>query len=188
MDIDIDLPDRTKLLKLIKNTPAMIYRKDEEVKHNTGVYVCDIPVNPFTGASSISYHEAEKLGYIKLDLLNVYVYEQVKDEDHLNRLVQTEPQWEKLEDYDFVKELIHIHGHWHQLRMCPEPVNSIPRLAMFISCIRPAKKHLIGKTWKEIGNTVWKKPDDGEYYFKKSHAIAYAQLVAVHMNLLSGVG
>jgi DNA polymerase III alpha subunit len=31
---------------------------------------------------------------------------------------------------------------------------------------------------------IWKKPDNGEYYFKKSHAIAYAVAVVVHMNLI----
>jgi len=49
--------------------------------------------------------------------------------------------------------------------------------------MRPAKKHLQGLTWKEVAKTVWDKDSDG-YSFKKSHAIAYAQLVVVHMNLL----
>ena len=65
----------------------------------------------------------------------------------------------------------------------PEPVDSIPRLAMFLALIRPAKKHLIGKTWREVSQTIWDRENDG-YSFKKSHAIAYAQLVVVHMNLL----
>jgi hypothetical protein len=42
---------------------------------------------------------------------------------------------------------------------------------------------LIGKAWSEISKTVWDKGTDG-YIFKKAHAIAYAQLVVVHMNLL----
>ena len=66
----------------------------------------------------------------------------------------------------------------------PEAVNSIPRLAMFLSVIRPAKRHLIGRPWAEVAKTIWERPDDGGYYFKKSHAVAYAHLVAVHMNLL----
>jgi hypothetical protein len=65
-----------------------------------------------------------------------------------------------------------------------EPIDSIPRLAMFLALIRPAKKHLIGKSWKEVSQTVWDKGDDG-YAFKKAHAIGYAWLVAVHMNLLT---
>jgi hypothetical protein len=56
---------------------------------------------------------------------------------------------------------------------------------MFLSVIRPAKRHLIGKTWREVAETVWERPVDDGYYFKKSHAIAYANLVAVNMNLIT---
>jgi DNA polymerase III alpha subunit len=55
---------------------------------------------------------------------------------------------------------------------------------MFLAMIRPGKKHLIGKTWKEIGETIWDKVE-GEYSFKKSHSIAYAHLVVVHMNIIN---
>ena len=65
----------------------------------------------------------------------------------------------------------------------PEPIDSIPRLAMFLAVIRPGKKHLIGQPWSEIAKTVWDKGTDG-YVFKKSHSLAYSQLVVVHMNLL----
>jgi hypothetical protein len=54
---------------------------------------------------------------------------------------------------------------------------------MMLAIIRPGKKHLIGQTWKEVGESVWDKNVDG-YSFKKAHAIGYAWLVAVHMNLL----
>jgi DNA polymerase III alpha subunit len=66
----------------------------------------------------------------------------------------------------------------------PEPVDTIPRLAMFLALIRPAKRQLIGKSWQEVAESVWEKPVDDAYYFKKSHAVAYAHLVVVHMNLL----
>jgi hypothetical protein len=67
----------------------------------------------------------------------------------------------------------------------PEAVNTIPRMAMFLSVIRPAKRHLIGKKWAEVAATVWDKPSDDGYYFKKSHAVSYAHLVVVNMNLLT---
>jgi hypothetical protein len=66
----------------------------------------------------------------------------------------------------------------------PEAVTSIARMAMFLSVIRPAKRHLIGQTWATVAQTVWQRPDNDEYYFKKSHAVAYAHLVVVNMNLL----
>jgi hypothetical protein len=65
----------------------------------------------------------------------------------------------------------------------PSSVDSIPRLAMFLALIRPAKRHLIGQSWNEVSKTIWDKNNDG-YSFKKSHAVAYAHLVVVHMNLL----
>jgi len=65
----------------------------------------------------------------------------------------------------------------------PSEVNSIPRLAMFLALIRPAKRHLIGQSWADIAKSIWDKNTDG-YSFKKSHAVAYAHLVVVHMNLL----
>jgi DNA polymerase III alpha subunit len=43
---------------------------------------------------------------------------------------------------------------------------------------------LLGESWDKVFEEVWKKPTDDTYYFKKSHAIAYAHLVIVHMNLL----
>jgi DNA polymerase III alpha subunit len=54
---------------------------------------------------------------------------------------------------------------------------------MFLALIRPAKRYLIGQSWSEVSKTIWDKNTDG-YSFKKSHAVAYAHLVVVHMNLL----
>jgi hypothetical protein len=180
-DIDIDLGDRDKLLSLISHTKASI-RKNEIKKHNTGVYVTDIPYDPVNDMSSLHYEDAENRGYIKLDLLNVHVYNQVRDEKHLVELMK-EPNWDKLKDKQFVEQLIHLGNHYNTLCKMPEPVNSIPRLAMFLAVIRPGKKHLIGLPWSEVSKTVWEK-DEGTYSFKKSHSLAYAHLVVVHMNLL----
>ena len=62
--------------------------------------------------------------------------------------------------------------------------SSIDQLAATLAIIRPAKRHLAGLPWTTIMEQVWIKPSDGEYYFKKAHAIAYAVSVVVHMNLL----
>ena len=150
--------------------------------HATGVYVTDIPYDPVNNIASIDYVEAEKRGYFKLDLLNVHVYESIKNEEHLLKLM-VEPDWNKLNNQSFVEKLIHLNNQYYNLQKMPEPINSIPRLAMFLAIIRPGKKHLIGKTWKEIAETVWTKGSDG-YTFKKSHSLGYAWLVAVHMNLI----
>jgi len=181
-DIDIDFGDRDKLLQLIKHTPAAMRNVKPMRKHATGVYVTDIPNDPVNNMASIDYTVADKRGYFKLDLLNVHVYSQVRDEIHLIELMR-EPKWDNLKDPSFVEKLIHLNNQYYNLQKMPEPVDSIPRLAMFLAVIRPGKKHLIGERWADVAKTVWDKGTDG-YVFKKAHAIAYANLVVVHMNLL----
>lgn len=182
-DIDIDFGNREQLLSLIKHVPAAMRTPEQVRRHQSGVYITDIPVNPIDNMASIDYHEAEARGYFKIDLLNVHVYTKIKNEQMLMDLMK-DPDWTLLKDSKFVNQLIHIANHYYTLDKMPEPVDSIPRLAMFLAIIRPGKKHLVGKTWKEIAETVWDRNVDG-YTFKRSHAIAYAQLVVVHMNLLA---
>lgn len=182
-DIDIDFGDRARALTLLTHTAAGIMRDGQLVKHNTGIYVTDIPRDPFTGIASIDYETAESRGYTKLDFLNVSLYTQIKSEQHLQDLINREPAWDLLYDPEFCGQLIHIGNHYKTLISMPEAVNSIPRMAMFLSVIRPAKRHLIGRAWSEVAKTVWEKESDG-YQFKKSHAVAYAHLVVVNMNLM----
>jgi len=178
-DIDIDFADRTRALEIIKHVPAAMAGGK---KHNTGVYCHEIPVNPLTGLSSIEYQEAEERGYFKIDFLNVSIYNDVKDEAHLKQLMEAEPLWDLLEQDDFTNLLFHVNGHGSLMRQMKP--RSIEELAMCLALIRPAKKHLIGKSFTEIGQTIWEKPENGDYYFKKAHAIAYAHVIVVQMNLI----
>jgi hypothetical protein len=182
-DIDIDFGNRDTALNLLPHVSAGILRDGKIIKHNTGVYPTQVPYDPFTGVATIDHKVAEDRGYAKLDFLNVSLYTQIKSEQHLQELMAQEPDWAALYDPEFCAKLIHIGNHYDTLIKMPEAVNSIPRMAMFLAVIRPAKRHLIGKSWKEVSETVWDKPDDDSYYFKKSHAVAYAHLVAVNMNL-----
>lgn len=183
-DIDIDFGNRDQALSALDVTPASICRGVDWVAHNTGVYITDIPKDPFSGRASLDYKDAEERGYAKLDFLNVSLYTQIKNEEHLTQLMEQDPLWDLLYDADFCSRLMHVGNHYATLLQMPEPVNTIPRLAMFLAVIRPAKRHLIGKTWKEVAETVWDKPADDSYYFKKSHSLAYAHLVVVNMNLI----
>lgn len=185
-DIDIDLGNRDLILQHIKHIPASMRKVNPIRKHATGVHVTDIPYDPEYCMAALDYEEAENRGYFKLDLLNVHVYNQVRDEKHLISLMR-EPNWHKLQDKKFVEQLIHLSNHYNQIQRMPEPINSLPRLAMFLAIIRPAKKHLIGRSWPEVALSVWDK-ENSAYIFKKSHSVAYAQLVVVHMNLLEENG
>ena len=183
-DIDIDFADRDQIISLLDVTLASIIRDGKLVKHNTGVYATAIPTDPFTSQASLDYKVAEDRGYVKLDFLNVNLYKQVRDEAHLIELMK-DPDWTKLYDPEICSQLIHINQHYDTLLSMPEPVDTIARLAMFLAVIRPAKRHLIGKTWTEVAKTVWDKPTDNSYFFKKAHSISYSQLVVVNLNLLN---
>ena len=61
---------------------------------------------------------------------------------------------------------------------------TISQLAAVLAMIRPAKRYLIGKDWDSVMTEVWTKPENDEYYFKKAHAIAYAHVIVVQMNLI----
>jgi hypothetical protein len=177
-DIDIDFADRTKVLEVVKTITAV----NGDKKHNTGVYCHSIPYNPLTGLSTIDYKEAEDRGYFKLDFLNVNIYSGVKNEEHLKSLMEVEPLWDLLEQDEFTNLLFHVNGHGNVLRtMKPK---SIEELAACLAIIRPAKRHLLGKSWTEVFEEVWKKPTTDEYFFKKAHAVAYAIAVTVQMNLI----
>ena len=182
-DVDIDFADRERVLDVMPGVAASMNEHGVVKKHNTGVYYTKIPVDPSTNMSTLDYKIAEDRGYFKLDLLNVAVYQKVKDEAHLDSLIKKEPLWELLwKSREFCEQVIHI-GNYYDL-ICKMKPDSIPRMAMLLSIIRPGKAKLQGKTWKEVSEDVWNKPEDGAYYFKKAHAVAYAHLVAVHINLL----
>jgi len=178
-DIDIDVADRSKVLENFDSLNASL---DGLKKHNTGVYFTDIPVNPITNTSSIDYKEAEDRGYFKLDILNVSLYKDIKSEEHLNTLLGKEPLWELLAHEDFVEKVFHLNGHDKLLKQLKP--QSVEQLAATLAIIRPAKRYLANKPWPQIMKEVWIKPNDGSYYFKKAHAVAYAMSVVVHMNLL----
>lgn len=182
MDIDIDFADRNQALAVLKHITASRKENGALVKHNTGVYFHEVPFDPINNLCSLSHDEAEEKGYFKIDFLNVTLYKGVRDEEHLLHLMNTEPLWDLLEQDDFVNLLFHVNGYGHILRQM-KPKN-IEQLAAVLAVIRPSKKYLIGKDWDTILNEVWLRPDNNEYYFKKSHSIAYATAIVVQMNLI----
>jgi hypothetical protein len=181
-DVDIDFFDRDGVLKLFKHTPATIIKDEKIEKHKTGVYFHAVPENPVTRHSSLDYKKAENRGYFKIDMLNVNIYKHVKSEQELVELMIQEPDWDMLKDIKIVNQLFHLNGHFKIVSQL-EP-KTIEQLAAVLAIIRPAKRHLMYKDWKDIIKEVWIKPTDGSYFFKKSHAVAYAQAIVVQMNLI----
>ena len=182
-DVDIDFFDRDKALKLFKHTPASIIKEGNIEKHKTGVYFHDVPTDPITAQASLDYKIAEDRGYFKIDCLNVNIYKNVKSEQELVQLMIQEPDWDMLKDSKIVDQLFHLNGHFNIVSKL-EPKN-IEQLAAVLAIIRPAKRGLMYKDWTDILKEVWVKPTDGSYFFKKSHAVAYAQAIVVQMNLIA---
>ena len=178
-DIDIDFGDRDIILSRLKHRVAKL---PTGKKHNTGVYATEIPHNPIDNLSTIEHKEADERGYFKLDFLNVSIYKDVRDEAHLTELMERTPLWQLLEHQEFSDQVFHLNGHNELLKKLKP--QSVEQLAAVLAMIRPAKRHLVNETWQTINDSVWTKPEDGAYYFKKAHAISYAMACVVHMNLL----
>jgi len=181
-DVDIDFKDRTKALEVLPHIPALMMNHGREMRHNTGIYFQNIPVNPLTDIASIPYDKAEDMGYFKIDFINNSVYEGVRDAAHLNELVAREPEWSLLDDAEVVNMLAHIHDHFDIVSTIKP--QSVEDLAVVLALIRPGKRHLLNKTRAEIDADIWVQPTDGTYHFKKSHSFAYAVSIVVQMNLI----
>jgi len=178
-DIDIDFADRDIVLSKLKHRVAKL---GTGKKHNTGVYTTEVPHNPVDNLSTIEHKTAEERGYFKLDFLNVSIYKDVRDEAHLTELMERKPIWQLLEHTDFSDKVFHLNGHNELLKQLKP--SSVDQLAATLAIIRPAKRHLANESWETIMKEVWTKPTNGEYFFKKAHAVSYAVAVVVHMNLL----
>jgi hypothetical protein len=181
-DVDIDMADRNTILDIIQHTPASVLKDGLYTKHNTGVYLQHIPSMPLEGYSSVDHKQAEQDGWFKVDFLNNSIYTDIKDEAHLIRLQEKKPIWELLQHEEVVEQLYHINKYTELLREYKP--GSVEQLAMILAIIRPGKRHLVGKSWADIALTVWEPPTDGTYYFKKSHAIAFAVAIVVQLNLI----
>jgi hypothetical protein len=180
-DIDIDMPNRDAVLQLIQHVPA---RLANGRRHNSGIYVTDIPQDPVAGCAAIDHETAEQRGYFKIDLLNMSVYALIQSPEHYESMLDATPPWQRLwQDSQWAKQLVHV-GNYTDLLRTMQP-DSIPRMAAFISIIRPGKAHLQNRPWAEVFATVWDGDDSRGYTFKKSHAVSYAALVSLHMNLLN---
>jgi DNA polymerase III alpha subunit len=184
-DIDLDFANRQLALDKLTHITASRAENGDFKKHNTGVYCHVIPYNPLTGLSAIEYKKAEDRGYFKIDFLNVSAYQGIKNEEQLEQLLKIEPLWDLLEDSAVCDQMFHINGY-HNMIAKLKP-RSIEQLAMFLALLRPGKKHLIPvcneKGFDAIENEIWVKTEDA-YFFKKAHAVAYAHVIVVQLNLL----
>ena len=185
-DIDIDFSNRDKALEYLQYIPASIIKDGKITKHNTGVYFHAVPVDPITNQCSWDYEYAEHMNMYKIDMLNVSVYDTIRDEQHLLDLMEKPLNWSLFENPKFVAKLFHL-GHYGDLTSKLKP-KSIEHIAMILALIRPGKKHLqtrcINRGFDSIKEDIWTSEPGDAYVFRKSHAFSYAVLVGVHANLI----
>jgi hypothetical protein len=185
-DIDIDCASRDQALAGVQHICASLHNRVGRLdRHTTGVYFHNVPQDPVTGLCSVPYKQAEQLGFFKIDILNVHVYEKVRDEAHLIQLMTADFNWDLLGYSEFVSLLIHLHNHADLVARL-KPCN-IPELAITLALIRPGKAHLIDKCIQQgfasIASEIWQQTND-KFAFKKSHSLGYAMLVKVHAQIL----
>ena len=137
-DIDIDFINREDALKHFKHIKAKRVEDGKSVKHNTGVYMHEVPFDPENNLCSVPYEEAEEQGLFKIDFLNVSLYKGIINEEHLNRLMEREPLWELLEQDDFTDLLFHVNGHGQILRKL-KPTSVEQLAAVLITSLQDLK-------------------------------------------------
>lgn len=183
-DVDIDVFGREQILQGLECINGRIDRADDKFdKHPTGVYFQNIPRDPTTNISTLDHRIANDYGYFKIDFLNVNMYEGIKSEAHLIKLLNKEPQWELFQYAEITDKLFHLKGYSNLL--CKFKPHTVEDLAMILAIIRPSKAYLQQSSWNEVRKDVWVKSSNStDYHFKRQHAISYALAIVVNLNLL----
>lgn len=184
MDVDIDLKTDFDPLKYFKEAiRASMVKNDDLVKHPAGAYFQPIPVDAVTGLAAIPYEQAEELGYFKIDFLHLSTLDYFDNKQQIRTLIKKEPDWLLLQSPSIVPKLFQVHRHGKLLAEVKP--KSVQELADCIALIRPGKRNLLHAYKKApdvIRKELYRKPEEG-YYFKKSHAIAYALTIVLQLHL-----
>lgn len=183
-DIDIDVAPHTK--KEEYGIRAIIVKDDVIQVHPSGYYMKDgMCIDPETGAATVDYKEADDRGFIKIDLLTNTSYENYESKKEQQDAITKEPNWLLFKDETIVSMLPHIANHFELISQLD--IQSIPDLADALSLIRPAKRNMLTPylTNKEATREqLYRKPISKDYYFKKSHAFAYAIMIVGLLNTI----
>ena len=158
--------------------------------HPCGVHPSTIPDDPLSGLSAIPYKDAEALGFFKLDFLHLNVYNYFESREQIEELLKIDPQWDLLKSPSVCKQLFQNLGKHFDIVHDVQP-QSIQEMADVIALIRPGKRYLL-KTYLDRGSReyarkkLYERPtgEDAAYYFKKSHAIAYALVIVLQLHLI----
>lgn len=184
MDIDIDLSPEFLPEVIFSNIiKASKIEKGELKKHNVGIYFQNIPTDPLTGFSAIPYDKAVDYNYYKIDMLNVHLLKMFESKAEIKALLKRKPNWKILENRENVEKLFHLGNHFYVVDTIKP--TSVLELADCIAIIRPNKIALLDKYNKNkilVRKELYTKRDKSD--MRKSHAIAYALLIVLQLNLI----
>jgi len=184
-DIDIDFPTSFKPEEVFPWTRASRVHNGYLVAHTVGVYPQNIPQDVVTKLSAIPYEEAEELGYTKVDMLHLSVYDYFQTREEITELLKLEPDWGLLLIPSEQQKLFQLSKHGEVLdEVKPK---SIEELADVLALIRPGKRQLakLYKVDRAGTRRILYAKDESGYSFKKSHAIAYAMVIVLQLHLIA---
>lgn len=185
MDIDIDFPSDFKCRDVFPQAvrASMVNKRGLLAPHPCGFLFQNMAVDSVTGFAAIPFEEAEILGFFKIDFLHLSAINPIQSKQEIRDLSNKDPNWDILLDDNHVKKLFHINRHGVLLRQLnPQSVND---LADVLALIRPAKKHLVDDYMRNKESTrLQLYTKSGDYYFKRSHAIAYSLTIVIQMHLI----
>lgn len=188
MDVDIDLQTDFDPLEYFDQAIRASMVKDGELKkHPAGAYLQFMPPDRVTNLAAIPYDKAEGLGYVKFDFLHLSLLDYFDNKEQIRALVNKEPDWNLLLSAENVQKLFQIHRHYKIISTIKP--RSVQELADTIALIRPAKRDLLDQYLHDKEQTrkqLYTKPSDGKYYFKRSHAVAYALTIVLQLHLIKG--
>lgn len=187
-DIDIDMPSMFNAASFFGSyvTKASMIKDEKLQSHPCGVYFQEIPKDPLTHISAIPYEAAEQLGYFKVDFLHLNVYNHFESKDEIKALLKTEPDWNLLNSPSIVSRLFQLSKHYDIIKKI-QP-RSIMEIADTLALIRPGKAYVLNlylKDKEKGRKELYKLDQNGNYSFKKAHAISYAMVVILQLHLLS---
>jgi hypothetical protein len=185
MDIDIDCQSTFDPTTLFDVVQASMVKNGELVRHPVGVYFQEIPKDRITGLSAIPYDAAEEVGYFKIDFLHLSVLDSFGNKEEIRALSRIPPDWNLLSSKSIVSKLFQLANHYDIVTVV-QP-RSVQELADCVALIRPGKRNLLKGYLKDRVNVrplLYEKTD--KYFFKRSHAIAYAVTIVLQLHLIKG--
>lgn len=186
MDIDIDIAPSTNVEGVFPTAVrASVVKQGVISKHPVGVYLQNMPRDPFTKLAAIPYDVAPDRGFFKFDLLNLHILDHYKSKDKVRELANTDPNWNLLLDSEVVAQLFHISKHY-EIVSTVRP-RSVQELADCLALIRPGKRRLLEKYVRNPAGTrdaLYAREEGQQYAYKRSHAVAYALVIVLQLHTL----